>query len=156
MGQDGAAVIYKPMACTSWTGWTCWAYWMGWTGWRGASVGSKLGEGEGHGVLEAVEDVDLFLAGKNELDGMPVFLKLEEGLTADAAWGCGLFNKFAACERSDGHGFHRHTGKIGTCRIESSTFSTYACEGRILLISTDKYLSVIEHKSGTNFEVTIG
>ena len=32
MGQDGAAVIYKPMACTSWTGWTCWAYWMGWDG----------------------------------------------------------------------------------------------------------------------------
>ena len=121
-----------------------------------ARVGSKLGEGQGHGVLEAVKDVDLFLASKNELDGMPVFLKLEEGLTADTAWGCGLFNKFAACERSDGHGFHRHTGKIGTCRIECGTFSTDACEGRILLISTDKYLSIVEHKSGTNFEVTIG
>ena len=68
--------------------------------WMGVRVecGSEVGEREGHGVLEAVEDVDLLLAGKDEFDGMPVFLELEESLSADAAGCCGLLDEVVAGE----------------------------------------------------------
>ena len=115
----------------------------------------EFGEGQRHGVLEAVEDVDFLLASEDELDGMPVLLKLEESLAAHAAGGSGFFNKLATGERSDGYGFDRHTGEIGTRRVECGTLSTDTCESRILLICTDKDLSVIKHQSGADPEVTV-
>ena len=111
---------------------------------------------EGHRVAEAVEDVDFLLAGEDELDGMSILLKLEEGLATHAAGGRGLLDKVAAGERSDGHSFHWYAGEIGACRIECGTFSTDASEGRILLISTDKNLSVVELQGGADLKITIG
>ena len=65
---------------------------------REAKAGLKLGEGKGHGVLEAVKDVDFFLSGKDQFNGMPVFLKFQEGLSAHAAGCCGLLDKRVAGE----------------------------------------------------------
>ena len=60
---------------------------------REAKAGLKLGEGKGHGVLEAVKDVDFFLSGKDQFDGMAVFLKFQESLTAHATGSRRFFNK---------------------------------------------------------------
>ena len=118
-------------------------------------VESEVGEGQRHGVAETVEDVDFLLAGENEFDGMTVLLKLEEGLAADAAGCRGFLDKVAPCERSDGDSFDGNAGEIGAGRIERGTLATDASKGRILLISTDKDLSVVEHQRCSNLEITV-
>ena len=104
----------------------------------------EFGEGEGHGVLEAVKDVDLLLASEDELDGMAVLLKFQESLAADTAGGGRLDDKLVSRVRSDGYRLDRHTRVFCACSIECGTLTADACKGRILLISTDKHLAVVK------------
>ena len=117
---------------------------------------SELGEGEWHGVPEAVQDVDFLLAGENDFDGMTVFLKLHESLTADAAGRRGLLDKLVMGERSDGYRLDGDTGILSPGGIECGTLATDAGNSRILLISTDKHLAIIEHQSRPHLEITVG
>ena len=78
----------------------------------------ELGEGEGHCGLEAVEEVDFLLSGENQFDGMAVFLKLKEGLSADAAGGRGLLDSSITGIGSDCHRLDRDTREFGAGGIE--------------------------------------
>ena len=115
----------------------------------------ELGEGEGHGVDETVEDVDLLLAGEDEFDGMSVFLELEEGLATDATGGCRFLDKVATREGCDGDSLDGNAREIGTGSIERGTLATNASKGRILLISTYKDLAVVEFQRCSDLEITV-
>ena len=126
-------------------------------GMQGQTCGwSEFGEGEGHELAEALDDVDLVPSGQEELDGVSVFLELEEGLPADAAGCSGFLDKVAAGEGGDGNGLDGFSRPLGSGGIERGTLATDSCKGGILLVGADENLAVIEHEGGSHLEITVG